>query len=393
MLKIYRNIIVLAVAQIFGMTGAISFTLLGGLVGITLAPSKNWITLPIAILVIGAAIGAIPSAMIMRRIGRKAGHLLGATIALLGAAIATVAIAQHSFLLFSIAALFIGFNSAFVQQYRFAVIEGLSPSLTAKALSILLSGNIISAYLGTELTNLARHWFATLYLGSFIVLIIMLGFSWLTLWFYQNQSHKQHTHHKVQHTIIEANFIPAMIIASLSYFIMSLIMVGTPVAMHALHHFTMNKTTIVMQSHLIAMYLPSLFVGYLVKRLGNLWVTLTGIGCLVFCILINITGYTFTHYFLALVLLGIGWNFSFICATTILTESYLPHARFKMQAINDFFVFGLSAIASLSSGSLVLYIGWSMINEIAALFIGNMLIAAVWIYYNQQKPVKAHLVC
>jgi MFS family permease len=389
MLKIYRNIAVLSIAQIFGMTGAISFTLLGGLVSMTLAPSKDWITLPIAILVIGAAIAAIPSAMIMRRIGRKAGHLSGASVALLGAAIAAIAIAQHSFALFCLAALFIGFNSAFVQQYRFAVIEGLPSKFTAKAVSILLFGNIISAYLGTELTNLARHWFTTLYLGSFIVLIIMLSLSWLALCFYRNQGHEQRTKHKAQHTIIEANFLPAMIIAALSYFVMSLIMVGTPIAMHVLHHFTMNKTTIVMQSHLIAMYLPSLFVGYLAGRLGNLYVSFIGIICLILCIIINFTGFTFTHYLVALMLLGVGWNFSFICATTILTESYLPQARFKMQAINDFFVFGVNAIASLSSGSLVLHIGWSAVNGIAAFFIVIMLIATVCICRNQRQTEKA----
>jgi MFS family permease len=180
-----------------------------------------------------------------------------------------------------------------------------------------------------------------------------------------------------------------MIIAALSYFVMSLIMVGTPIAMHVLHHFTMNKTTIVMQSHLIAMYLPSLFVGYLAGRLGNLYVSFIGIICLILCIIINFTGFTFTHYLVALMLLGVGWNFSFICATTILTESYLPQARFKMQAINDFFVFGVNAIASLSSGSLVLHIGWSAVNGIAAFFIVIMLIATVCICRNQRQTEKA----
>ena len=382
MLSKYRNIIFLSIAQIFGMTGSICFTLLGALVGMKLSSSRELITLPIAILVVGAAISAIPSARLMNKVGRKRGQFIGATIAVIGSILAIISLYLSSFFLFCISALMIGINSAFVQQYRFAVIEGLSAKYTSRAVSILLFGNILSAYLGTELTSIASNLFKTLYLGSFIVLTLMLLISMISLYFYEEINEHEHTKAQKDLKIIKGNYIPAIIVAALSFAVMSLIMVGTPVAMHVLHHISLEKTTIVMQSHLIAMYLPSLFVGYFVSKIGNFYVTGIGILFLILSVIVNLTGLTFNHYLFGLIFLGLGWNFSFICATTILTESYFPRERFKKQAVNDFFVFGINATTSLLSGSIVLHFGWVFINILALFLIFIMIISMLVIYRN-----------
>lgn len=389
--KALKHTLPLFLAQIFGMCGLITVLFIGGIVGMQLTTSKTLVTVPIAIAIIGSALFAIPSALLMQKLGRKRGNLLAALTATGGAVLAAIAIHQHSFILFCCGTFLIGINSAFVQQYRFAVIEGLDASLTAQAVSFLLFGNIISAYLGTELASISRAWFNVPYVGSFVMLTLLLLLSLFSLSFFRELGLTEHPEKQktqiisAKKPIIKKNLAPAIIIAASSYFMMSLIMVATPVSMHYMHHFAMPQTTLVMQSHLIAMYLPSLFVGFLAHKWGNLNMVWLGIGCFVVTVLINLLGVAFPNYLSSLILLGIGWNFSFIAATTLFTESYHLHERFKMQALNDFFVFGSNAIASLFSGTLIVIIGWLNLNLCGIIILIVMIISAVIIQKNNKK--------
>lgn len=388
-----RQVFPLFFAQIFGMTGAIMVTFLGGIVGLQLTTHRTLITAPIALLVIGTAVCALPSASLMKKIGRKSGSLVAAGIATAGALLAALAIEHHAFGLFCSACFLIGVNSAFVLQYRFAVIEGVAARFTATAVSLLLFGNIISAYISTQFANIARAWYAVPYVGSFLVLAILLSGSMIALAWYQEPartlSPAKPTAGADTPLIIEKNLPFAIVLATCSYFIMSLVMVATPVVMHQLPYLSLHDITWVMQCHLIAMYFPSLIVGFLAQRWGNLKVALLGIGCLLICLMVNISGLQLWHFVTGLILLGVGWNFSFVTATTILTESYWAEHRFKAQALNDFFVFGCNALASLCAGTLAIAIGWQKLNLLAMVVLVLMLGAALCIGRNRKRLLQA----
>ena len=380
-----KNIYSLGFAQIFGMSASIGYNLYGALVGIMLAPSKALITLPVSLLIIGPAIAAIPSALLMERIGRKWGQLIGAFMAITGTALSIFALYHSFFYLFCISTVLIGFNNAFVQQYRFSVIEGLSKSISSKAISILLFCNIISAYLGTGFIGYFKGSYNTLYIGSFVVLAMMLFISIIALFFYRDQKksisvENNSTIAVAKNQLAYKNIVPAIIIAACSYAVMTFVMVGAPVSMKLINNMPLSDISFVIQSHITAMYLPSLFTSYLVSRFGNYKIVLMGACLLAISALINITGNSYIHYLFGLIFLGVGWNFSFICATTILTESYSYDKRFKIQAINDLVVFGLNAAAALLSGVIVFYFGWESLNIIALMFISVIFICTYYMH-------------
>ncbi len=384
-----RNVLSLFIAQIFGATATNMMVLIGGILGMQMATNKHWSTAPMALLVIGAAVFALPSASIMRRFGRKQGFISAALLSLLACIIASAGIALHSFLLFCLSAFLIGVNSIFILQYRFAVIEGLAQDTIAKAVSILLLGNMISIIISSQAAILALDLFRIKYLGLFVVEALLLCLSIAALFFYKNV----HLHAnpvdnitlpKQDIVFYKHNLVPAIIVASTSYFVMSLIMVATPVVMHGVHHMPVKSTSLVIQWHLLAMYMPSLIVGSLINRWGCQPVITFGSCLLLLSLLVNLMGFSYWHCTIALILLGAGWNLTFIGGTTVLTQSYDPAHRFKYQAINDLFVFSCAALASLSSGSLVYWLGWNKINLIGLLIVMPiMTLALVKLYLNK----------
>lgn len=380
----YRNMYSLAFAQVFGMSASVGYNLYGALVGIMLAPSKALVTLPVALLILGPAIAAVPSALLMEKLGRKEGQIVGAFIGVLGAVLSVFALYHSLFYLFCVSTIMIGMNNAFVQQYRFSVIEGLPRRLSSRAISALLFCNIISAYLGTGFIGYFKGLYDVLYTGAFLILAIMLFASLISLFFYSNPNKITILNHSeskyTQSNGAQRNIVPAIIIAALSYAIMTFVMIGAPVSMKLMHNMQLSDITFVIQSHITAMFLPSLFTGYLVSKYGNHRIFLIGTFCLAISAVINITGSSFMHYLIGLVFLGVGWNFSFICATTILTESYHYDQRFKIQAINDLVVFGLNAAAALLAGITIFYFGWQTLNIIALMLVGMIFICLYYIY-------------
>ncbi|MBL4728528.1 MAG: MFS transporter [Gammaproteobacteria bacterium] len=361
----YRTLIVLTCAQCFGQTAAPILVLLGGIVGAQIAPSIDWATLPIAIQISGIASATIPASYLMSKVGRKAGFLTGTALAIFAALFAAWGIYQQSFTLFCIASFLIGNYIAFLQQFRFAVADSVPNEQIPKCLSFLMLAGIVAALLGPEV---GRR-FSVIeglpnYVGSFLGMAAMLTVSFLILLtFYQNTTFEKKDQSNAVRPLGEIFKQPTLILAiasaAVGYSIMSLVMTATPLSMHEMDHHSLDDTTWVIQSHILAMYVPSFFSGFLISWFGVKRIIQAGFALMLICIFIGWGQPEFINYWGTLVFLGVGWNFLFLGGTTLLTQSYRSSERFKVQAVNDFLVFGLQALGSLSAGILLASIGWS----------------------------------
>jgi MFS family permease len=361
----YRTLIVLTFAQCFGQTAAPILVLLGGIVGAQIAPSIDWATLPIAIQISGIAFATIPASYLMSKVGRKAGFLAGTALAIFASLFAAFAIYQQSFTLFCIASFLIGNYIAFLQQFRFAVADSVPNEQIPKCLSFLMLAGIVAALLGPEV---ARR-FSVIeglpdYVGSFLGMAAMLTVSFLILLaFYKKTTFEKQDQFSAARPLGKIFRQPTLILAiasaAVGYSVMSLIMTATPLSMHEMDLHSLEETTRVIQSHILAMYVPSFFSGFLISWLGVKRIIQAGFALMIVCIVIGWGQPDFISYWGTLVFLGVGWNFLFLGGTTLLTQSYRASERFKVQAVNDFLVFGLQALGSLSAGILLASIGWS----------------------------------
>lgn len=365
MLNLLRipNVRLLFIAQALGMATAPFNTLLGGIVGSRLAPSAALATLPVALMIVGLAAGTVPVALLMRRRGRRYGFMVAAGISMGGALLAAFAIQHEAFWLFCIATFLLGVNAAAIQQYRFAVTENVRSSDVPRAVSLVLLGTLIAAFLGPLLAQSAapaqglfRDAVAYLMLGT------TLAISMLLLAKYRDvdveESHHDGPARELGTIIRQRQFVVAVLAAAVGYGVMTFLMTATPVSMHVVDGHALAAAASVIQAHIVAMYLPSLFSGWLVHRFGEKRLLLTGIALLLACTIVASQGHDVAHYAVALVLLGIGWNFLFVGGTTLLTQCYRASERFRVQALNDFLVFSITATASLASGAAVHLYGW-----------------------------------
>lgn len=362
-----RNIPILSLSQALGMSGPPMMILLGGIIGTDLAPTPALATLPISLMVVGVALFAIPAALFMRKYGRRAGFSGSSLLAAGAALLAALAVAQASFLLFCLAAALLGANMAFVQQYRFAAAESVPPHQAGRAVSLVLVGGIVAGYLGPQIAAWTKDmlpWGA--YTGSFIVLASLYLLVALLLLLIQDslpqESDARGRERPLRAIIFQPIYLAALLSGAVAYGVMSFIMTATPLHLHHTHHYSLDQTAWVIQSHVIAMYLPSLFTGFLLDRLGVVRVMAAGAMGMMGCVFLAIAGYDLMHFWGALVLLGLGWNLLFVGSTVLLTYSYHTSERFKAQAANDFTIFGVQAFTSLSSGAVLYFASWEALQ-------------------------------
>ena len=378
-----RNVFILSLSQALATSGPPMIVLIGGLLGAELAPSPGLATLPISLTVVGLAAATIPAALLMRRIGRRKGFVLGAILAGLAALLAALAVSLNSFGLFCASVAIIGSTGAFVQQYRFAAAESVSSDLAGRAVSFILVGGIVAGFLGPQIANWSRDWLTNSpYSGSFLALagLYLIVAALLGLFFRDipmSSVETQGESRPLFDIITQPIYLMAVFSAAIGYGVMSFIMTATPLQMHTVSGFSLQDTTLVIQSHIIAMFVPSLFTGFLIERLGLMRIMLAGLASLATCVVLAIISVELLQYWGALVLLGIGWNFLFVGGTVLLSRSYRPAERFRAQAVNDFTVFGLQALASLSAGTVLYYFDWAILNWINVPILGLLLIFLV----------------
>ena len=363
-----RNAFVLAMAQAMG--GALtSITIsLGGLVGVyLLSESSRLATLPVTAMIVGTACGTIPASMLLARVGRRGGFMIGTVISATGGLVAFAGIHAGSFPLYCLGTFCGGLAFAFVQQYRFAAAEGATPGFRPKAIAYVMAGGILAGIIGPQTVIYAKDLFAPVaYAGAYLAQAVLALASIAILSFYRAppQAVEEVATGPVRPltTILRQPAVAlAILVALISYGAMSLVMTAAPLAMKACG-FDTADAALGIQWHVIAMYGPSFLTGSLITRFGAERIAAAGLISLGLCAATALFGTTLWHFYGALVLLGFGWNFGFIGGTTMLANAQRPEERARTQAANEFIVFGCVALASLSSGVLFQSVGWSSIN-------------------------------
>lgn len=338
---------------------------LGGIIGSTLAANKAFATLPLSMMVVAIAATTIPATMLMRRIGRRAGFALSSLTAALAVLVAVVALRQSSFALFVVSTMLFGINMAFTQQYRYAAAESVAPKYVPRAVSFVLLGSIGGAFLGPLLATEGQGWFSGIpHAGTMLALcVLFIVQSVLFLGLGAVQEHAEHqqlrTERPLGQIVRQPVFMVAVLGGTVGYGLMTLIMTATPLSMHINDGYSLEETASVIRVHVLGMYVPSLAAGFLIEKFGVTRLMFAGALGLVATSIIGLQGHTFVHYWWALMLLGIGWNFLYVGGTTLLTYTYSMAERFRAQAVNEFLVFGTSATASLLAGTVMHFFGWA----------------------------------
>ncbi len=389
-----RNLLILVIAQALGASGGITMMVAGSIVGARLAPSPQWATVPISAMIVGMALAAVPAAFLMKRIGRRAGFMVGAAIACVGSLVGVLAIETADFYLFLVAALLIGNNMGFVQQYRFAAAESVAPRHISKVVSLVIAGTLIAAIVTPWIVLRTRWWVGEVeFAGSYVALAGLAFVGILVLSRFRETmpegADEETAPADTASLFRQPEFVVAVMAGAVGFAIMSFIMTATPVSMHVVDGFSVEETALVIQSHWIAMFLPALFSGFLIARFGVPLIMGVGVVAIAVCVGVAGTSHHFMHYWWALVLLGVGWNFLFVAATTLLTGTYQRSQRFKAQAVNDVLVFGSQASASLLAGVALYYLGWMTMNLLTLPFLIMMAGGVLVIALRQRRASMA----
>jgi MFS family permease len=377
------------------MSGTSLLVATSALVGFSLAEDKTYASLAFTVQLLATMLSSIPAAALMSRIGRKPAFMTGTVIAVAGAIICTLAILQQQFPLFIAGSALLGVFSGFANYYRFAAADNVDQAHKSRAIAYVLAGGVLAAFIGPNLASLTRDALGdAAFAGSYasIVGLYVLSFVLLSLLKLPQQQQQfdaeRHSGRPLLLIALQPRFLIAVVSGMLGYATMTLVMTATPLAMqHHAHHF--SDTSFVIQWHVLGMFAPSFFTGQLIQRFGLVRIMLLGALLGLACVLINLTGTSVSHFWFALLLLGLSWNFLFIGATTLLTEVYTPEERFKTQALNDFLVFSVVSSASLSAGALHHQFGWQAINYAALPMIAVILVSLAWLYRLERPAPTA----
>ncbi|MEZ8310166.1 MFS transporter [Vibrio splendidus] len=361
-----RNVWLLSLCQALLMTGNILLISVIGLIGKQIAPNVSMITLPVALQFLGLMAATIPASLISGKLGRKRGFSIGNVVGITGASLATYALSQQNFYLFCFATFLLGIGIGFGTLYRFAAIEVCDENARHRAISISMAGGVLAAVLGPNLAIMSQQWSQDgLYIGAFASLIglnILALLILQTIQFPKVSFNSQAPKADPLGVIVKApNFIGAVFAAMVAYAVMNILMTATPLAMIGCG-FDFTKAAGVIEWHVLGMFVPAFFTGSLIERFGSRMMILAGGILFVVCIAINIHGESIWHFRAALVVLGVGWNFMFIAATGLLSQSYQSQNKAKAQAFNEFIVFGCVTITAMLSGWLESTAGWQNLN-------------------------------
>ena len=363
----HKNVLVLGTCQMLFGTGRGLFIVTAPAVALGIAPHLALATLPSGLIVVGNALAAMPASMFMRRFGRKAGFLCGTLLAAISGASCTAAVIYENFWLLALGGLLFGFFAGFAQLYRFAVADAAAEHFRAKAISFVLAGGVFAGLAGPNLANwgkelLANHLFA----GAFLFAICTALLAAIILLFLDIPNLTKAQREGPQRPLLEIMkqpvFIAAAVSATVAQSVMNFLMTATPVAMIAQCGHSFGSVATVISWHSVAMFAPGFFTGSLIRRFGEIRMITAGLILEAACIGIALSGIEVFDFWLAMFLLGLGWNFTYTAATSLMTTAYTPAERAKTQGMMNQIIYTVVAIGALSSGALVHFFGWNWVN-------------------------------
>jgi len=385
-----RNVGLLCATQALLFTNNTILISINGLAGYALASDKSLATLPVTAYVVGAALTTMPVSQLMRRVGRTNGFSIGTLIGILGALICGFAVYSHDFWMLCAGTLVMGIYNASGQYYRFAAADVASADFKSKAISLVMAGGLVGGILGPQTSKLTKDILPAEFLGSYLALI---GFCVVALALQRmmdiprlTAAEQKDQGRPLSEIARQPAFIVAVLSAMIGYGVMNLLMTATPLAMKSCAH-PFSDAAFVIQWHVIAMFAPSFVTGSLIKRFGVRTIMFTGVLLSLCCVAIALGGVDVMHFWIALMLIGVGWNFMYLGGTTLLTETHTPAEKAKAQGANDMAVFITMAISSASSGWLFSAKGWEIMNYGAIPFL--LAVGLAILFLKSRSPAKA----
>ncbi len=378
-----RNLLLLTLCQGLFFTNNVTFVAINGLVGLQIAPRGWMATLPLTAYVGGAALAATLVARHQRAYGRRRCFQNGLLVAIVSAGVCAVAAMTRNFGLLLAATLAAGYYSANAALYRFAAVELVDGPHKAKAISWVLTGGILGGVIGPSLASGTRDLLPQPFAGAYVALMVVAAIAWLVMSRIQfpplvDPASAVVPGRSVRELARQPAFVVAIAAAALGYGVMNLLMAASPIAMQQCAH-PFSAVALVLETHVLAMFVPSFFTGHLIRRFGVLRVMTAGVLLNLACVLFALSGEDVMHFVGALVMLGLGWNFLYIGGTTLFTETYRPQEKTQAQAAMDTTVAATMAVTSFSSGALVTTGGWQWMNLGSLLPMAATAAALIWL--------------
>ena len=379
-----RNVLILAICQAILFSGIGLVLSSSALIGKGLSPDPAWATLPLSLQYLTTMLVIFFVSHLMQTKGRRYVFVRGAIVGMAGLIIASLGIWLGNFVLFALSSVLIGIHTAIGQFYRFAAAESVASEYKAKAISLTLAGGVLAAFIGPNLAFYTKNILEQVFLASYLTLVLMnmvvaiitsrLGFPIMSV--------DKEKIRPLLMIVSQAKYLLAMVAAMIGYGVMNFLMTATPLAMNH-HDHSFSNTASVIQWHIFAMFAPSFFTGDLIKKFGVLQIMIMGCLLLAACAVTNLNGTSLTHFESALIFLGIGWNFLYIGATTLLTETYTINEKSIAQGFNDTLVFATLTATSLASGFAVEKFGWYTINLFSIPATLIVCIGLIWLLINR----------
>ena len=384
-----RNVLVLAACQMLYGSGRTLNVATAPLIAYAIADQKGLATLPAALVIVGTALASMPASMLMRRVGRRAGFIVGAAIGFLSGVLCAIGIVEADFWTFTLGNLVFGFFSGFAQLYRFAATDTAPREFRGTAISLVIAGGVVAAVLGAEFAKLGHDMFGSAtFLGAYLLLTATTIATALVLLFLDipplTAAEEAAERRPLAAIMAQPVFIAATFSIFIGHSVMALLMTAAPIAMHqADHHF--EATAFVIQWHSLGMFAPGFVTGRLIRRFGESRIIFAGFALQIVCVPAALAGEAVFDFWLSMLLLGVGWNFTFTAGSSLLGDAHTPGERAAAQGAANFIVYTFVALGSLASGALIHFYGWAWVNLGALPVLGFAVLVMVWYTATARK--------
>ena len=385
-----KNVLVLATCQVLFGTGRSLLIATAPLIAYGIASHKGLATLPTSLVIVGTAVMTIPASLFMRRVGRQVGFVVGSIIGVVSGLVCAFSVLHSNFWLFAFGTFLFGLFAGFAQLYRFAAANVASEDFKSKAISLVLAGGVVSGFLGPESAKIGQNLVTSVpFVGAYLILAGVTVLAIFVLIFLDIPMMTSEERAGPRRPIIQIMKQPVFLVAAtaamISQGVMNFLMTATPIAMcNAQHQFA--DTALVIEWHIFGMFAPGFVTGHLINKFGEVKMIIIGLALQFVCVGVALVGVEVAHFWLSMLLLGVGWNFAFTAGTSLMTRAYTVSERAKTQGTMNFLIYGFVSILSLSSGALVHFFGWNVVNLGALPFLVIAVGATLWYAASQPSP-------